>query len=181
MPTANWPSGSFGGVPMRPSSSLNGGVAATWTSAATILPSLTLPLYLPIAICRGISCRKSCSREKTIFTGVPRSWFAISASALTFSNSRRCPKLPPDPLVVEGHLFGLHADRFRRNVLHRLRRLVADPDFHPVVGHDADAVERFQRLVADIRRPILRLQQRPLLDRHRYRRRCATAWRGIPA
>ena len=41
------------------SSPLKGAVAATCKSAATIFPSLTLPLYLPIAICRGISCRKS--------------------------------------------------------------------------------------------------------------------------
>ena len=50
---------------------------------------LELPRYLPIAICRGISCRKSCRREKTIFTGAPRSWFAISASALTLLQTRR--------------------------------------------------------------------------------------------
>jgi hypothetical protein len=45
------------------------------------------------------------------------------------------------PLVVKDYLFWFEADRVRRDVLHKLRALVAKPDFHPSVGNDSDAIE----------------------------------------
>ncbi len=44
---------------------------------------------------RGVSWRKSSSRENASLIGDSRIWAAISASTRTFSNSGRCPKLPP--------------------------------------------------------------------------------------
>src|ERR1700758_3057144 len=143
-------------MPERSSSSFNGAVEANCRSAATIFPLSTLPLCRAIAICRGISWRKSSSRENTSLIGVPRIWFAISARTRVLV-LETVPETSAGPLIVKGDLFRLEADRRCRDRLHELRTLMADPDFHPRVGDDADPIERFQGLMCHIGCAILRL------------------------
>ena len=73
-------------------------------------------------------------------------------------------KASADPLIVKDHLFRLDADRCRRDGLHGLRALMADPDFQPLVGRNGDPVQRLERLMRHIGCAILRLDWRAILQ-----------------
>src|SRR6516162_4600245 len=60
------------------------------------------------------------------------------------------------PLIAKDYLFWFEADRVRRDVLRKLRPLMAKPEFHPPVGNNSDAIERLQRLMCNIGCAILR-------------------------